>query len=57
VAAQPAKPLATISRAPAAAPREVTIPSGAPLQLSLHTAVASDTSRVEDAISAELTSR
>ena len=34
---------------------DVTIPSGTLLRLTLNTAVASDTSRVEDAISAELT--
>ena len=44
---QPAKP---------AAPRfrEVTIPSGTTLNLSLTSALASDTSKVEDAVSAEL---
>ena len=35
--------------------REVTIPSGTTLSLSLTSAVASDTSKVEDAVSAELT--
>ena len=41
----------------AAAPsyREVTIPSGTTLSLSLTSPVASDTSKVEDAVSAELT--
>jgi hypothetical protein len=39
-----------------AAIREVTIPSGTVLHLRLTTAVASDTSAVEDAVSAELTS-
>jgi hypothetical protein len=38
-----------------AAFRDVTIPSGTTLQLSLETAVASDTSNVEDAVSARLT--
>ena len=35
--------------------RDVTIPSGTTLSLSLTSAVASDTSKVEDAVSAELT--
>lgn len=50
-----AKP-AAVKPVAAAAFREITIPSGTALQLSLNTAVASDTSRVEDAVSAELTS-
>ncbi len=36
--------------------REVTLPAGTALELSLRTAVASDTSRVEDVVTAELTS-
>jgi len=44
--------------APAAAPapafREITLPEGTTLQLSLQSAVASDTSRLEDAVRAEL---
>jgi len=40
----------------AAAARDVTIPSGTVLLLTLTTPVASDTSEVEDAIAAELTS-
>ncbi len=42
--------------APARAPafREVTLPEGTALQLSLQSAVASDTSRLEDAVRAEL---
>src|SRR5215216_4215530 len=35
--------------------REVTIPSGTTLSLSLTSALASDTSKVEDAVTAELT--
>jgi hypothetical protein len=38
----------------AAAVRDVTIPSGTVLQLTLSTSVASDTSEVEDAVAAEL---
>lgn len=60
-AINPAKPKATQSRPAAvkakpAAPRvrEVTIPSGTTLRLSLTSSVASDTSQVEDAVSAEL---
>ena len=49
--ARPAAP-----RAPAVPRfREVTIPSGTTLNLTLTSAVASDTSQVEDAVSAELT--
>jgi hypothetical protein len=44
-----------VARRPAA-PRSVTIPQGTELQLSLNTAVASDTSQVEDAVSANLSS-
>ena len=51
--AAPAAQVAT--KAPAPSYREVTIPSGTTLSLSLTSAVASDTSRVEDAVSAELT--
>lgn len=43
-------------RRAAAVVREVTLPAGTLLQLSLNTAVASDTSQVEDAVSARLTS-
>ena len=50
-AARPAAP-----RPVAAKFRDVTIPAGTTLQLSLNTAVASDTSLVEDAVSADLTS-
>jgi hypothetical protein len=39
----------------AAAFRRVIIPTGTTLNLTLHTAVASDTSQVEDAVAAELT--
>jgi hypothetical protein len=46
----------TAARPAAAKFRDVTIPSGTTLQLSLNTAVASDTSSVEDAVSADLTS-
>lgn len=50
----------TTSARPAAAPvsrgREVTLPTGTVLALSLGSSVASDTSRVEDAVTAELTS-
>lgn len=42
------------SKAPAPTFREVTIPSGTTLSLSLTSALASDTSKVEDAVSAEL---
>ena len=58
-AARPAaEPRAAAAPRPAAAAkfRDVTIPSGTTLQLSLNTAVASDTSLVEDAVSADLTS-
>lgn len=40
--------------APAPAFREVTLPEGTTLELSLQSAVASDTSRLEDAVRAEL---
>jgi len=43
------------TKAPAPSYREVTIPSGTTLSLSLTSAVASDTSKVEDTVSAELT--
>jgi hypothetical protein len=52
-AATPDDTAATRDRA--ARERTVTIPSGTELQLSLSTAVASDTSRVEDTVTAELT--
>jgi len=54
----PARPAATASAAPAApaAPafREVTLPAGTTLLLRLQSAVASDTSNVEDVVRAEL---
>ena len=49
-----ASPSAIVGRA-APAVRDVTIPSGTLLQLTLNTSVASDTSQVEDAVAAELT--
>lgn len=48
-----AVPSAIVGRA--APVRDVTIPSGTLLQLTLNTSVASDTSQVEDAVAAELT--
>ena len=51
--AAPVRQVAT--KAPAPSYREVTIPSGTTLSLSLTNAVASDTSKVEDAVNAELT--
>ena len=48
-------PVTVTTKAPARNYREVTIPSGTTLRLSLTSAVASDTSKVEDAVSAELT--
>ena len=51
--AAPVRQVAT--KAPAPSYREVTIPSGTTLSLSLTTALASDTSKVEDAVNAELT--
>lgn len=48
-----AKPAA--AKVPLARYRELTIPSGTSLNLSLTSAIASDTSKVEDAVSAELT--
>jgi hypothetical protein len=52
-----AKPQRSAAKTTPASPvyREVTIPAGTSLPLTLITAVASDTSRVEDPISAELT--
>jgi hypothetical protein len=52
-----AKPQASAAKTEPAGPvfREVTIPAGTSLPLRLTTAVASDTSRVEDSISAVLT--
>ena len=52
-----AKPQTSAAKTIPASPvyREVTIPAGTSLPLRLTTAVASDTSRVEDPISAELT--
>ena len=47
-------PAAAPAAAPAPAFREVTLPEGTTLQLSLQSAVASDTSRLEDAVRAEL---
>jgi hypothetical protein len=52
--AQKARPSAA-KAAPLPRYREYTIPSGSTLHLSLTSAVASDTSKVEDAVSAELT--
>jgi hypothetical protein len=49
----PARQVAT--KPPAPSYREITIPSGTTLNLSLTSAVASDTSKVEDAVNAELT--
>ena len=49
-----AAPAAAPVRAAAPAFREVTLPEGTTLQLSLQSAVASDTSRLEDAVRAEL---
>lgn len=49
-----AAPAATV-RGAADAHRDVTIPSGTFLRLTLNTPVASDTSEVEDAVAAELT--
>jgi len=46
---------ASVGRTDAAAVRDVTIPSGTLLHLTLTTAVASNTSQVEDAVAAELT--
>jgi hypothetical protein len=56
VAAENAAAAAAAAPARPAAPRfrEVTIPEGTALPLSLQSAVASDTSRVEDAVRAEL---
>jgi hypothetical protein len=64
----PARTLSTLDRAAAtssstvpsrdersASERSITIPSGTVLELSLNTAVASDTSHVEDSVTAELT--
>jgi hypothetical protein len=54
-ASSPAAPASQIATtAPVPRYREVTIPSGTTLRLSLTSAVASDTSKVEDAVSAEL---
>jgi hypothetical protein len=44
-----------VAKAAAAAVRNLTIPSGTVLHLTLSTPVASDTSQVEDAVTAELT--
>jgi hypothetical protein len=52
---RPAPVKQVASKTPAPTFREVTIPSGTTLSLSLTSAVASDTSKVEDAVSAELT--
>ena len=56
-AGAPAKPQVSAAKTEPAGPvfREVTIPAGTSLPLRLTTAVASDTSHVEDPISAELT--
>jgi hypothetical protein len=48
-------PASAIVRPAAAAVRDITIPSGTLLHLTLSTSVASDTSQVEDAVGAELT--
>jgi hypothetical protein len=48
-------PAAEPVRAAAAAAREVTIPAGTPLTVTLDTAVGSDTSRVEEPVTAHLT--
>ena len=50
-----AAPASAIVGRAAAAVRDVTIPSGTVLHLTLSTSVASDTSQVEDAVAAELT--
>jgi hypothetical protein len=50
-----ATPASAIVGETAAAVRDVTIPSGTLLRLTLSTPVASDTSQVEDAVAAELT--
>jgi hypothetical protein len=50
-----ADPASAIVRPAAAAVRDVTIPAGTLLQLTLSTSVASDTSQVEDAVAAQLT--
>ena len=50
-----AAPASAIVGRAAAAVRDVTIPSGTLLHLTLSTSVASDTSQVEDAVAAELT--
>ena len=50
-----AAPASAIVGRAAAALRDVTIPSGTLLHLTLSTSVASDTSQVEDAVAAELT--
>ena len=50
-----AAPASAIVGRAAAAVRDITIPSGTLLQLTLNTSVASDTSQVEDAVAAELT--
>jgi hypothetical protein len=52
---RPAPVSEVATKAPAPTYREVTIPSGTTLSLSLTSAVASDTSKVEDAVSAEVT--
>jgi len=53
-ASRPAPVKETAPKASLPSYREVTIPSGTTLSLSLTSAVASDTSKVEDAVSAEL---
>ena len=53
-ASRPAPVTPAAAKAPVANYREITIPSGTTLSLSLTSAVASDTSKVEDAVSAEL---
>ena len=53
--ASPARPVATATATRGPVYREVTIPSGTTLPLTLTSAVASDTSVVEDAVTADLT--
>ena len=51
---RPAQAKVTVEKAAVANYREVTIPSGTALNLSLTSSVASDTSKVEDSVGAEL---
>ena len=50
-----ARPVATVTALPGPVYREVTIPSGTTLPLTLTSPVASDTSVIEDAVTADLT--